>query len=142
MNLRRLMCASATSAVVAAACGASTEPVSTTTTTMAPVTVRRTVYARPIPNADARQRVTAARCGHELDCGNLGFERAWPSYNACVSGVGEAYRNALSGTGCARGVDPLALEDCLDAVRTQSCTLPSSARRAVVARCSASDLCL
>jgi hypothetical protein len=135
------MCASAACAAVAAACGASTAPVSTTTTTMAPLTIRETVIAAPIRNDDAIERVTAARCGREVDCRNIGFDRTWTSYDGCTRDVRGAMRNTL-GSGCARGVGPLALQDCVDATRSQPCAPPTSAGGRIVSQCSSSSLCL
>jgi hypothetical protein len=128
MNLRCLMCVGVTSAAVVAACGGSMESASTTTTTSAPVMKRTTVLA--------------ARCARELDCGNLGYERTWPSYDACARDVAAVMRGALGGSRCTNGVDPLALEDCLAATRKQACAQPLSANGRIVAGCDARSLCL
>jgi len=124
-------------ALFAAACGASNAegPVSTTTTTGAPVETPASLapaeslrQAPPVVVAggDAASQIASVQCTREDACGGIGASRAFPTFDACVSDVRSAHRQKLTGQLCANGIDPYALSQCIEDVRNQPCGEPGS----------------
>jgi len=119
-------------ALLTAACGASNAegPVSTTTTTMAPVEMPASVAptqaaSQTLPvvvlGNDAASQIASVRCTHEDACGNVGGGQTFSSFDRCVSDIRSAHRQQLTGQICAHGVDPYALSQCVEDVRNQQC---------------------
>jgi len=127
-------------------CGAATThldaPVSITGTTggvvnqTASVAPELTLIDSPpivVVGDDAAAQIASVRCSHEEAC--TASERIFPSLDACITEVRTAHLQQLSGTACPKGVDPYALQRCIDDSRLQeTCTeSPES--------CSGSRLC-
>ena len=135
--------AAALSAVVCGACAEST-PVSTTTTTMAPVSpgtgeTAPGVSGGIVTGERAADDITEARCAHEYSCGNIGFGKSWPSYGDCTRETREANRATLGGQSCGYGVDFSSLARCLADTRGEPCGPPVYA--APLSSCSSMKLC-
>ncbi len=135
--------AAALSAAACFACAEST-PVSTTTTTMAPVSPG-TGEAAPgvsggvVTGERAADDITEARCAHEYSCGNIGFGKGWSSYGECTKQMREINRATLAGQSCGYGVDFSALYRCVADTRAEPCGPPIYA--APLASCSSMKLC-
>ena len=86
---------------------------------------------------DAAGQIASVRCTHEAACGNVGTYGTFESFDVCVAEVRRANRQQLTGSVCPQGVDPYALERCIDDVRLQpacgetpkTCGSPSLCRR-------------
>lgn len=119
-------------ALLAAGCGASNAegPVSTTTTTSAPVDMPASVApaqaamrAAPLVvlGEDAAAQIATFRCAREDSCGQVGADRAFPTFDACVASVRGVHRQQLTGQQCADGVDPYTLSQCIEDARNEPC---------------------
>ena len=121
-----------TVALCAVACGASSSglPVSTTTTTGGLVNDPgglevgqglRQGPTRIVLGDDAAAQIASTRCTLDSACGRVGPGRAFSTVDACVSDVHVVQRAQLTGTSCAKGVDPYALDRCLEEMRARGC---------------------
>lgn len=118
-------------ALLAAACGAgNTEAVSTTTTTGGlinqPGSVAASQGLRDAPpivvlGDDAASQIAGVRCTHEDACGNVGPGAAFSAFDVCVRDVRLTHRSQLTGDACAKGVDPYALQACIEQMRGLQC---------------------
>jgi hypothetical protein len=133
-------------ALLAAACGASNAegPVSTTTTTNAPIEMPASVapaqamtQAQPlvVQGENAASQIASARCTHEDACGNIGPGREYSSFDVCVGDLRLEHLQRLTGQVCAHGVDPYALPQCVEDVRNQPCGEPAPASCAGMRLC-------
>jgi len=121
-----------TVALFAVACGASSSglPVATATTTGGLTNDPGGLEAsqslghgptRIVLGDDAVAQIASARCTLESACGRVGAERAFSTVDSCVSDVRATQRPQLTGTSCAKGVDPYALDRCLEEMRARGC---------------------
>jgi hypothetical protein len=119
-------------ALLATACAATRveEPVGTTTTTggivnqpgsLAPDQGLREAPPIVVLADDAAAQIASMRCTREDACGNVGSVGAYPSFDACVAIVRHAHRLELSQDQCPRGVDPYALQACVEESRNAGC---------------------
>jgi len=119
-------------------------PVSTTTTTsgiingpgdLAPGQGLRESPPIVVVGDDAAARIASVRCSHEEACGNIGDQRLFPSFDVCIVETRNASRQQLLGEVCPKGVDPYAMQQCIDDFRLQAACgeTPES--------CSGSHLC-
>jgi len=125
-------------ALFAVACGAATAsslPVGTTTTTGGvsndpgglgvPQELRESP-PRIVLGDDAAAQLAGAHCAHEDACGNVGPAGTFPTLDVCVAAVRTSQRNRFTAD-CAKGVDPYALDRCLEDMRAEGCDAsPSS----------------
>ncbi len=121
-----------TLALLAAGCGASHAeyPVATTTTTGGMVNQPGGVNApqglneppaRVVLGDDAAAQIASVLCTHEDACGNVGPGGAFATFDVCVSDVRITHRRKLTGDVCPKGVDPYALQRCIEDMRAEAC---------------------
>jgi hypothetical protein len=133
-------------ALFAVACGASSSslPVGTTTTTGGvsndpgglgvPQELRQSP-PRIVLGETAAGQLASAHCMHEDACGNVGGAGMFSTFDVCVDAVMTSQRRRFAATDCANGVDPYALDRCLEDTRASSCnTTPISCGNARLCR--------
>ena len=120
-------------ALFVAGCGATTSsglPVGTTTTTggvsndpggLAVPQELRESPPRIILGDDAAAQLASTHCMHEDACGNVGPDGMFSTFDVCVDAVRTSQRRRFASSDCTRGVDPYALERCLEDTRAESC---------------------
>lgn len=67
------------------------------------------------------ERMVEARCTHEQSCGNVGVGQRYGAPDVCQEHMRDSIRDDLVTTGCAYGIDRIALEDCLTAIDAEGC---------------------
>ena len=94
-----------------------------------------------VSNESAIDRIVAARCAREVTCSNLGPDKHYATGDNCVREVRQKLNEDMKPSECARGIDGKELDECLDAIRNESCTnaMDTVAR---LTQCRASSLCL
>ncbi|MBX3261795.1 MAG: hypothetical protein KF782_19080 [Labilithrix sp.] len=94
-----------------------------------------------VANDAAIDRIVASRCAREVACNNVGPDKHITSGEVCAREVRTRVHAELKTSECPSGIDGKELDECLDAIRGESCTNPidSVAR---VAACRASELCV
>lgn len=120
-------------ALFAVACGAATTsqlPVGTTTTTGGvsndpgglgvPQELRESP-PRIVLGDDAAAQLASTHCMHEDACGNVGPAGMFPTFDECVGAVRTSQRRRFASSDCARGIDPYALDRCLEDTRAEGC---------------------
>ena len=115
-------------AVLASACGTTSEyTIGTTTVTGSTNLTRET----------AIDRMTTERCNRELACGNIGPTQPWGDVAACRDEVHEDMSNFLKADTC-KAVDYYDLAVCSIAIRNTQC---SSTGVPPLAECKGSKIC-
>ncbi len=94
-----------------------------------------------VANGAAIDRIVASRCAREVSCSNIGPDKHFTNGEVCVREVREKTHEELKESACPNGIDGKELDECLDAIRSESCTNPIEAV-ARLAACRTSDLCL
>ena len=89
----------------------------------------------------AVDKITAARCAREVTCSNIGPDRRYPANDKCVAEVKERLDRELGPNECPDGIDGKQVDECLDAIRAESCTNPMSTVQRL-AECRTSSLCV
>lgn len=94
----------------------------TTTTTGA---VRTTTATSPVtlpadPNDDAIDRITAARCRHELGCNTVGAGTRWPDDAACRRETRQNMQADMQRSEC-HVVLTDKVQSCIDSIRNEAC---------------------
>lgn len=89
----------------------------------------------------AVDRITAARCAREVTCSNIGADKHFATNDKCVSEVKSRLDADLGPNDCPDGIDAKQVDECLDAIRKESCTNPMSTV-ARLAECRTSSLCV
>ncbi|MBX3231986.1 MAG: hypothetical protein KIT84_12470 [Labilithrix sp.] len=94
-----------------------------------------------VSNESAIDRIVAARCAREVTCSNLGPDRRYPTGDNCIREVRHKLVDEMKPSECPHGIDGKELDECLDAIRNESCTnaLDTIAR---LTHCRTSQLCL
>lgn len=92
-------------------------------------------------NDAAIDRIAASRCAREVTCSNVGLDKHFVSGEVCVREVRSKMRDELRSSECPRGIDGKELSECLDAIRSESCSNPIDTINRLAA-CRTSDLCL
>ena len=88
----------------------------------------------------ATERIVAARCTRETACNNVGSDKRFANYEICMRELHGELGDDLQSSGCSRGVDPVALDRCIDAIQAEGCnSLVDTIQR--LAACRSSDLC-
>lgn len=72
---------------------------------------------------DAAAQLANAHCMHEDACGNVGTDGTFSTFDVCVGAVRAGQRRRFEATECAKGIDPYALDRCLEDTRAATCTL-------------------
>jgi Family of unknown function (DUF6184) len=94
-----------------------------------------------IASESALDRIVASRCAREVSCSNVGPGRHFTSGEVCVREVRDRVRESLKKSACPSGIDGKELDECLDAIRSESCSSPLDAVNRLAA-CRTSELCL
>ena len=85
-------------------------------------------------------KLVAARCARETACNNIGPEKHFVDPDICTNELSTRIGMDLKPSACPQGVDPTALDRCLDAIKDESCSNPvETAER--LATCRTSALC-
>ena len=94
-----------------------------------------------VSNESAIDRIVAARCAREVTCSNLGPDKHYATGDNCIREVRTKLNDEIRPSECPRGIDAKELDECLDAIRSESCTnaVETVAR---LAHCRAGSLCL
>jgi hypothetical protein len=106
-------------------------PGGTTTLTSASFTTRES----------AVDRIVAARCAREVTCMNLGPDKHFATSDKCVGEVKQRMNAELSDDQCPDGIDAKAVDECLDAIRNESCSNPLATVERL-STCRVGNLCL
>jgi hypothetical protein len=94
-----------------------------------------------VANDAAIDRLVASRCAREITCSNIGADRPFTSGEVCVEQVRKKLTEDLHTSECPAGIDGKELDECLDAIRNESCSSPIDTI-ARLAACRTSDLCM
>jgi hypothetical protein len=94
-----------------------------------------------VPNESAIDRIVASRCAREVTCSNVGLDKHFTSGEVCAREVRTKMHDELKASECPSGIDGKELDECLDAIRNESCTNPIESLGRLAA-CRTSDLCL
>ena len=92
-------------------------------------------------NEAAVSRIVSSRCAREASCNNVGPDKRFVSQDVCTGKVKADMKNDLNSSDCPYGVDAKELDECLEAIRTESCNNPIETISRLAA-CRTSDLCL
>jgi hypothetical protein len=84
--------------------------------------------------------ITAARCAREQKCGNIGTDKSYASLDVCSTKLSSELQKELNAYDCAKGVVGKELQECLAAIRDESCNAPLD-KLARIAACRDSDIC-
>jgi hypothetical protein len=68
------------------------------------------------------ERIADERCGHEQRCNNIGPGQKYASRDACKRQLVSRTSIDLNATSCPRGLDPDALNRCMNALENEPCT--------------------
>lgn len=69
-------------------------------------------------------RLVAARCARETACNNVGPDKRYVDPDLCTRELSHRIGMDVKPSSCPLGVDSSALENCLDAIRNESCSNP------------------
>ena len=94
-----------------------------------------------VTNQAAVGRIVAARCARETTCNNVGLDKHWANGPACTAKIGADMKDDLNAKECPYGVDEKELNECLTAIRGESCNNPIETISRLAA-CRTSDMCL
>ena len=94
-----------------------------------------------VANDAAIDRIALSRCAREITCSNIGPDKHNTSDAVCVREVRKRTQEDLKTSECPAGIDGKELDECLDAIRNESCTNPIDTISRLAA-CRTSELCL
>jgi hypothetical protein len=89
----------------------------------------------------AVDRITAARCAREVTCSNIGSDKHFTTSDRCVTEVKQRLDQDLGPNDCPDGIDGKQVDECLDAIRNESCSNPLSTVQRL-AQCRTASLCV
>jgi len=105
--------------------------------------------ASVVSNESAIDRIVAARCAREVTCSNLGPDKRYTNGESCLREVRTKLHDEMKPSDCGRGINARELDECLDAIRNESCTNAIAVAGATVnetigrlAQCRGGELCL
>jgi len=130
--MRKAIALSAASAALLAVIACKDDrPASTTTTTGAGI----------VSADDAVNLLTARRCDREIDCRNVGAGKRYDDRGGCERELLHTLHVELGPSVCSYGVREERLNECLEAIRVESCanSLDTMSR---LATCRTRSLCL
>ncbi len=83
----------------------------------------RNAAAEPAPTHDAAivDRLSNARCSREVVCDNVGDGKKYASRQVCMDKMRGSIGNDINSYQCPRGIDSVAVEDCLTAIGSEEC---------------------
>lgn len=88
----------------------------------------------------ANTRLAMARCSQEQRCNNIGADKKYRSYEACMESILEEKWSRLNHSNCRGGIVQKELAECLNEIRNEDCAAPFDALGRILA-CRASDMC-
>lgn len=91
------------------------------------------------PEELAGDRLASALCDHAERCGEIGWEREYPTRGACLNSAGSRASRHLRA--CSNPLSDTALEGCLDSVASADCGASSSRRLENWTSCQTENLC-
>lgn len=94
-----------------------------------------------LSNELAIERIVAARCARETSCNNVGPDKHFVNHDVCARELRSKLGDDLEPSECPRGVDPAAIDKCMESIRTESCNNPIDTISRLAA-CRAGDMCL
>ena len=77
-----------------------------------------------VPNGQAIQAITDARCNREVACNNVGEGQSYSDFNACTREIGHDTQVTLRNQKCPNGILQSRLSSCLDEISTERCGNP------------------
>jgi hypothetical protein len=89
----------------------------------------------------ALNKLARVRCDREERCANVGVGQKYETYDQCVRKVRNDKSDDLNRTECPGGIKQRELSDCLDAIRTESCSNPLEALSRLAA-CRSGVMCI
>ncbi len=80
----------------------------------------------PQSEADATvvDRIASARCDQEQGCNNIGPGAKYASRTVCMEQVHGGVANDLNEYKCPRGLDSVAIDRCMAAIKSEECSHP------------------
>lgn len=96
---------------------------------------------RSLSNDLAVERIVAARCQRETACNNIGSDKHFTNHDTCARELRSKTGSDLRASECPRGIDAKELDECMEAIRTESCNNPVDTISRLAA-CRTSDMCL
>lgn len=106
-----------------------------------PTSITSTTAAGIVTSDDAVNLLTARRCDREIDCDNVGAGKRYDDRGGCEREIAHDLHAELHPSICPYGVREEQLNDCLEALRTDSCGAPFDAMGRI-AVCRAESLCV
>lgn len=94
-----------------------------------------------VTNDNAIDRIVASRCAREVTCANVGPDKHYTTSDACVLETRKRMKDDLKTAECPNGIDGVALDKCLDSIRTESCSNPLDTLNRLVS-CRTGEMCL
>ncbi|MDB4937474.1 MAG: hypothetical protein JWP87_4446 [Labilithrix sp.] len=94
-----------------------------------------------LSNELAVERIVAARCARETACNNVGSDKHFVNHDVCARELRSKIGDDLKPSECPRGIDPEAVDKCMEAIRTESCNNPVDTVQRL-ATCRTSEMCL
>lgn len=95
---------------------------------------------RQVANRPAIDAIAAARCAHQLKCGNIGQGKEYATEQDCSTKLSEDKYDDLAREECPGGIVREELDECLAEIKNQNCdNVADSIER--LAACRESDLC-
>ena len=82
-----------------------------------------------VANAQASDKavvdqLASARCEREMTCKNVGPDQKYASRGVCMDQMRGNLANDLNAYNCPRGIDNIALDHCMAAIRSEECSHP------------------
>lgn len=94
-----------------------------------------------LSNESAIERIVAARCARETACNNVGSDKHFTNHDVCARELRSKIGDDLKGSECPKGIDAKELDECMEAIRTESCNNPIDTISRLAA-CRTGDMCL
>lgn len=94
-----------------------------------------------VSNEGAINRIVAARCQREATCKNVGADKHFSSYDVCARELRSRVQDDLKASECPNGIDGKELDECMESIRTESCSNPIDTISRLAA-CRTGDMCL
>jgi Family of unknown function (DUF6184) len=85
--------------------------------------------------------LASARCEREKTCNNVGPDQKYASHSVCMDQMRGNLANDLNAYNCPRGIDMVALDGCMQAIRSEECSHPMDTLTRVD-KCRTGALCL
>jgi hypothetical protein len=85
--------------------------------------------------------LSTARCDRETSCSNVGDGHKYASHSVCMDQMRGSLANDLNSYTCPRGIDRMALDHCLAAIKNEECSHPMDTLKRVD-ECRTGALCM